>query len=904
MAARHSEEHFRRQLDRALAVTRKVLDTARHPCHPADVPHQYDDKYLLAEISTRAAVAAVLNVLRFADPEWGSHAQRIAAWAETRTVSLSLSSRTRCSFLRTVKREVESATQRVSTGFFGKAVSKSVTTVIEHFWQLEIDWKVVVYAGSDPQGPDSLTLIGGSGQHEIKTTGTVGKDPIPPKPEVSVPRALEVDASWLFQHSADGEHPRFDIMRQDAGCRTPRRNKDVEGAVAFFQRFRSWAGQVQSWLSGELHAEQQGHTYDLGCVEADGVFTPVLAVFAFERGREGAPLQLAGDVETFLSEQKRTLEAKRAELCRLLPPAAKGELISAESASFASALAHAAALALQHDMSVDAIEGMLRSQLIAAVGKELHPSDFAEYMDFHHRRLFRPEFRPRGFCYPVRRPEHYPEGSVSVEIAKDALSGDSVPIQTFTVSRLAQEPMRFPLSAAADLAFYGERHLHVCVLHRFGTDQHGLLRLCARARQFSSFILLAGKLAGADLFDPQAAMIVQNKDDLVVPLVLDTIPTKKEFRDAIESLSPEQQRFAKAFREMQLASTVFGVVIIQIKPQLERLLNLPPDSLTKEVALTQELMELFIEYQLPSDLMTYDGDEDAPVAGKVATVKESCAAIRGMICAAKENELKEQAELEQKRLMERDVIQRRKDSYSLDEEGEYEEECCFDECREMMVCDAMPECVNECAMEMECEDVGFADADAAPTAPPPPPPEDHGRARSNAAKVRQPKPQQQAEVGGGGTVSAAVDYTGIPRMLDRRFDESGDGAAVRPTIIKLGEVWTKRSQSGVISDVKEEQLCELQQRKERDSAFDLLDALSRSGALPVDCASLHVLLASTHCFEQSLMDSVIQGNINPIEQAERSSLIMTSTAHNLPVAQLVEPQQLARLEPHCGALLT
>ena len=62
-----------------------------------------------------------------------------------------------------------------------------------------------------------------------------------------------------------------------------------------------------------------------------------------------------------------------------------------------------------------------------------------------------------------------------------------------------------------------------------------------------------------------------------VPLMLETIPTPAEFRDAIESLSPEQQRFAKAYRGMQLASTLFTVAIVQIKPQLERLLGLPND---------------------------------------------------------------------------------------------------------------------------------------------------------------------------------------------------------------------------------------------------------------------------------------------------------------------------------------
>ena len=55
---------------------------------------------------------------------------------------------------------------------------------------------------------------------------------------------------------------------------------------------------------------------------------------------------------------------------------------------------------------------------------------------------------------------------------------------------------------------------------------------------------------------------------------------------------------------MQLQSTLFGVCVIQIRPQLERLLGLPPESLTKEIKLTQDLLELFVKYHIPSDLLT------------------------------------------------------------------------------------------------------------------------------------------------------------------------------------------------------------------------------------------------------------------------------------------------------------
>mgnify|MGYP006082262931 FL=1 len=83
---------------------------------------------------------------------------------------------------------------------------------------------------------------------------------------------------------------------------------------------------------------------------------------------------------------------------------------------------------------------------------------------------------------------------------------------------------------------------------------------------------MVGKLAAADVFDPVASIVIANKDDLTIPLTLETVPTPKEFRDAIESLSPEQQAFCKAYRGMQLASSVFAMAVIQVQPQV----RLPP----------------------------------------------------------------------------------------------------------------------------------------------------------------------------------------------------------------------------------------------------------------------------------------------------------------------------------------
>merc|ERR1719491_1234203 len=189
------------------------------------------------------------------------------------------------------------------------------------------------------------------------------------------------------------------------------------------------------------------------------------------------------------------------------------------------------------------------------------------------------------------------------------MGGDSnipAPITSLVAHSSREHKMEFPLSASANITFGGDKYLHAWLSHKFSGESGASLSLVSRARQFSSFIVLVGRISSANTFDPKYAAIVQNKDELKIPLDLSTIPTPKEFKDAIESLSPEQQNFAKAFRSMQLESTLFGVLIIQIRPQMEKVLNLPPDALTKEIRLTQDLMQLFLQYQIPSDLLSYD----------------------------------------------------------------------------------------------------------------------------------------------------------------------------------------------------------------------------------------------------------------------------------------------------------
>ncbi len=103
-----------------------------------------------------------------------------------------------------------------------------------------------------------------------------------------------------------------------------------------------------------------------------------------------------------------------------------------------------------------------------------------------------------------------------------------------------------------------------------------------------------------------------------------------------------------------------------------------------------------------------------------------------------------------------------------------------------------------------------------------------------------------------------------------------------------------RSQKGLLDAPSVATLYSREQKEEKNKAFDLLDALSKSGALSVDEASLHVVVAATHGFDRTLLDTVIQGNVNPIEKVERSLMIVATTIHRLPVSELLEDDQRER----------
>ena len=667
----------RQQISRALVQVKKILDQTRNAREASDVPHAYKDKYLLAESITGSTCASLLNNFQVlgVTPE---NKRKAVEWASERAVSIAFDSTETCVFDKKTTRKEESPTKHVTeaSGILGKlkVTDKVVTTITEYHWNYSVSYEIYIYPGNAKE--EKITLFSREGKTKLLTLSD-GQ----PYPKKSIKPTLECQITWLLQRVAESNAVSFEINRSDEQCHTPSRNPDIEKAIYETEQLQDFMTALSQYFSNHIFSVPKKDGLDLTAINASNIFIPILPLLeekniddtpgeildtpqptsdnavivkpgsGYLETRQTTTLLSPQDIGAFLGEEQRSVSEKLDDIKKILT--SKNEVITADEGRIVVIAKHIGNICSSLHDCIDYIEGMLREQLIRAIGKEISAPDFCEYMRFHYRKVFKPEYQPKGLCYAVRRPEHDPEGIVSVE-EKLETSTTPQPALTFTRCIPLSESFNFPLNAATSVSFTGNAFLHSYLGHRFSSESLPTLTLEARARQFSGYVMLLGTIGGKDLFIPKHAMIVRDKDDFRIPLILEEIPSVKEFKEAISSLSPEQQRFAEAYRSMQLEATLFGICIVQIKPQLEKVLNLPYDSLTKEIKLTQDLLNLFITYQIPSDLLSYqnndatilvdatgeEGETDSiSIKEKINQVRSNVDAMLQMIETSKNEEL-------------------------------------------------------------------------------------------------------------------------------------------------------------------------------------------------------------------------------------------------------------------------
>jgi hypothetical protein len=144
-------------------------------------------------------------------------------------------------------------------------------------------------------------------------------------------------------------------------------------------------------------------------------------------------------------------------------------------------------------------------------------------------------------------------------------------------------------------------------------------------------------------------------------------------------------------------------------------------------------------------------------------------------------------------------------------------------------------------------------------------------------------------------VTSKTDFTLLPKILDSKLEEHDADGYLRSTLIKAASTWTQKRQENLLTPMKSSMLNSSDLDVEKKKSFDLLDAISRSGTLPIASSELHVIVAVTHCFDKSLVATLIEDNINPIEKVEKSILLLASTIYGEPAKALSDRAVYARL---------
>jgi len=835
-----ADRAFSAKLDSAMKRAKTLLEDSIRPVRLDQAPHQYDDKFAAATVATRLALDSVWAVLASAFPS--VRPSSTLRFAATETVSFRGERERRVAPTVTVTED-------------GRKKSKVEATVTEFLWTREVTFSAALVDGVNRSDVEGLLFERAASRQEV----TLDRHVEPP-PATCATAYLDLRALAALPRAVDRAAPT---------CRTPRRNDQVDAVLKFF------ADDLTAFLSS-VRASLGAYVAPDGA-RVSQVFSPSALPVVFSPPAENNET-IGHTEEALVAELRRTLAEQRPE-------------------DDASALLLSVEVLRQtiddYAAAVNYLEALLRAQLESAVGKELTAEAFDEYAVSHDRQLFRAPFRPAWFSYAVRRSrDAFPDGTVSF------VDAGLAPLRTFVAdATAATAPFRFAIGAATHVTFDGPRYAHAYVSRTFGGLSPKAPQLHAKARPFSVFVLLLGKIASRDEFVAEHAVVVRASDEVTIPLLLTPLPTPKEFADAVESLSPEQRAFCEAFRQMQLASSLFGVVVVQVKPAIEKVLNLPRDALLKEIALTEHLAELFVDYQIPTDVLSYDGPPDALKHAKIEAVKAHVAAIRSVIQAARDEDLQKAKEHAQHR-------------HFVDDTDEVEVE--FAEApsrqrrhRHKVAATLAYTSRRLAAFEGEDAVIEKAYEMAASSSL------GGGRRaglRGNHHDEEAPPLLEEEEApssssSDGVSSGSYLDLTTMPKKLDANFKALDTDSQLRPTTIKAKDLWTRSRKQSIIADPATAALGPADLAKERRKAFDLLDALSRSGALTLSDAELHVILCATHAFDKSITDTVVEDNVNPILKAERASLIIATTLHDKPAIDLVEPRKLPSLTKSSPFLL-
>ena len=288
--------------------------------------------------------------------------------------------------------------------------------------------------------------------------------------------------------------------------------------------------------------------------------------------------------------------------------------------------------------------------LTTTIGKVIKPKDVNKLMKFHFRNKFNSTCAPKKVFYPIY--DHlYQNKRINSEGFFTITENNQKPIETFVKQIPANENNKIitNISSSIQISLLGEKFIHGWIENCFSMNEKlnssSHLSLFATSFPYSEFILLIGRCISKNHISFENAIFLSNKDEIEILLQVESLPTPKEFKKSISSISNEQQEFAKLYRAMQLSESLFVISLIPVQPQLERVLNLPIYATLKIDFLHYKnlILQLLIDHQIPTDILAYNGPDNVEMDDKFNYIIEQYNIIQSMI----NDEINEKKKLEE-----------------------------------------------------------------------------------------------------------------------------------------------------------------------------------------------------------------------------------------------------------------
>lgn len=364
------------------------------------------------------------------------------------------------------------------------------------------------------------------------------------------------DISWLFSQLDSSLNSIFSSPFDSSNGLSACYNNNVHEMKLFCEEFSNFLGILIHFFECNM-----SHSVKERLVLLDSaIFNPIIPWMTILDKNNTRRIFSLDEISTISKEHKKSFSEHK----NLLEEELNSQF---SDVSCYFALKHCSTICNSFYECIILIDTILQNQFIDVIGKQIGPKDIHQFMVYSNRREFLDEYKPVIFSYPVKL------SSVTIgTIQMEQKLGNEIsePIQTFVNSSNSSVKMMFTENQKYSLN--GKKYFHGWLRHEFRGASDSKLRIYARAKPFCSYVLLLGQYNDC-IFTPLYGTVIQSKDELTIPIEC--------YTNDLSNIPPEQREFIKKFRKMKKSVPFLGICIIQLKELIEKVLNLPSGSLSK-----------------------------------------------------------------------------------------------------------------------------------------------------------------------------------------------------------------------------------------------------------------------------------------------------------------------------------